>query len=62
MISGASEGREVPAPHVTTWAFPFLLVLVGFLVVQCCKISVLWCPLRIWRKTMFGSSLLLFVM
>jgi hypothetical protein len=34
-------GREVPAPHVTTWACPFLLVLVGFFVVQCCKISVL---------------------
>ena len=37
MNSGAPEEREVPAPHVTTWACPFLLVLVGFIVVQCCK-------------------------
>ena len=40
MNSGAPEGREVPAHNVTTWACPFLLVLVGFLV-QCCKISML---------------------
>jgi hypothetical protein len=39
MNSGAPEGREVPAPHVTTWACPILVFLVCFLVVQCCKIS-----------------------